>query len=142
MTTAALEFELAEPIDLTASARLFSGMYSRPGASISQRQALARLTAMVEGPWQVTEMRMDGTVAGFALWTDLTEYVFLRSFAIDPTRRRDGAGRLFMERMRAEVWPAGRQVRLEVAKGGPWAFWEKVGFTARTTGMWLEADAA
>lgn len=127
---------LAEAKDLAASARLFAAMYSRPNAEMTVDDALRRLATMQAGPWRVTELRLDGKPAGFALWVDLVEYVFLRSFSVDPKRRRDGLGRTFFAAMQSSVWPDGRQIRLEVAKGGPWAFWEKLDFKPVTTGMW------
>ena len=128
---------IAEPENLEMSARLFAGMYSRPGYRLTEAEALRRLEAMQDGPWQVHELRIDGAPVGFVLWVDLVEYIFVRSFAIDPKRRRGGMGRAFFELLRKELWPSGRQIRLEVAKGGPWAFWEKLKFKAMTTGMWL-----
>ena len=112
-------------------------MYSYPGYKLKKAEARQRLAAMQEGPWQIHELRVDGSAVGFVLWVDLVEYVFVRSFAIDMKRRRGGMGRAFFDLLRNETWPAGRQIRLEVAKGGPWAFWEKLEFKAMTTGMWL-----
>ena len=131
------ELSIAEPQNLDMSARLFAGMYSRPGYRLTEADARKRLAAMQDGPWQVHELCVDGTPVGFVLWVDLVEYIFVRSFAIDPKRRRGGMGRAFFDLLRSETWPAGRQIRLEVAKGGPWAFWEKLKFKAMTTGMWL-----
>lgn len=132
--------QLVESEDLEIAARLFATMYSRPSAEIPVDKALHRLSVMQAGPWRITELRLDGNVAGFALWVDLVEYVFLRSFSIDPKRRRDGLGRAFFAALQSDVWPEGRQIRLEVAKGGPWAFWEKLDFQPMTTGMWHIAE--
>lgn len=131
------ELTIEEPENLDLSARLFAGMYSRPGYRLTEAEAYRRLATMQAGPWQIHELRIDGSAVGFVLWVDLVEYVFVRSFAIDPKRRRDGMGRAFFKLLREGTWPAGRQIRLEVAKGGPWAFWEKLKFKAMTTGMWL-----
>ncbi len=131
------DLTIAEPENLDLSARLFAGMYSRPGYRLTEAEARTRLAAMQAGPWQIHEMRIDGSAVGFVLWVDLVEYVFVRSFAIGPKRRRGGMGRTFFNLLREGTWPAGRQIRLEVAKGGPWAFWEKLKFKAMTTGMWL-----
>ena len=134
---AAGDLSIAEPENLDLSARLFAGMYSRPGYRLTKADAYKRLAKMKEGPWQIHELHLNGTAVGFVLWVDLVEYVFVRSFAIDPKRRRGGMGRAFFDLLRDDIWPAGRQIRLEVAKGGPWAFWEKLKFKAMTTGMWL-----
>jgi len=128
---------IAEATDLAGAARLFAQMYATP-----VEEAHQRLDAMQRGKWQVTEMVDDdhGAVA-FALWVDLDEYIFLRSYAVDADRRISGLGRTFFEHLQAEVFPKGKTIRLEVASDGPHEFWAKMGFATMTTGMWLEAAA-
>ncbi|MEM7422333.1 MAG: hypothetical protein AAF334_01350, partial [Pseudomonadota bacterium] len=91
---------VAEADDLTMSARLFAAMYSHSGALVTESEAHSRLASLQSGPWRISELRMDGRQVGFALWVDLVEYVFIRSFAIDPARRRAGMGRAFLSQLR------------------------------------------
>ncbi|MEM7684738.1 MAG: GNAT family N-acetyltransferase [Pseudomonadota bacterium] len=132
---------LREATDLTEASRMFAEMYSYPGYTLTEAEAHQRLTIMQAGPWRVTQARLDEKTVGFALWTDLIEYIFLRSFAIDRAARTGGLGKQFLAGLRQDIWPAGRQVRIEVADGGPRGFWEKLGFKAITTGMWLYDEA-
>ena len=128
---------LGEATDLAGTARLFAQMYSTP-----VDEAQRRLAAMQNGKWNVTEGVDDQGAVAFALWVDLDEYIFLRSYAVDAERRVGGLGRMFFERLRSEIFPAGKTIRLEVANDGPHGFWAKMGFAQVTTGMWLEAEAA
>lgn len=128
---------IGEASDLAGVARLFAQMYSVP-----VQEAHSRLSAMQQGKWQVTELVDDEGAVAFALWVDLGEYVFLRSYAVDAEQRVEGLGRTFFERLRGEVLPQGKTIRLEVANDGPHGFWAKMGFAQVTTGMWLEAEAA
>ena len=129
--------QVREATDLAGVARLFAQMYSVP-----VEQAHSRLAAMQAGKWNVTEGVDDQGAVAFALWVDLDEYLFLRSYAVDAERRVGGLGRVFFERLRAEIFPQGKTIRLEVANDGPHGFWAKMGFAQVTTGMWLEAEAA
>lgn len=125
---------IGEATDLGGAARLFAQMYS-----IAFEDAHRRLAAMQKGVWQVTELVDDDDAVAFALWVDLDEYIFLRSYAVDAEKRVAGLGRTFFERLRADIFPAGKTIRLEVAEDGPHGFWEKMTFKPMTTGMWLEA---
>ncbi|MEM9062518.1 MAG: hypothetical protein AAGD13_18810 [Pseudomonadota bacterium] len=129
-----------EAKDLTEASRMFAEMYSSPECPLSEAEAASRLERMQTGPWRVTEACIDDQVAGFALWTDLVEYIFVRSFAIDQNVRTGGLGARFLTALRTDVWGEGREVRLEVAPGGPSGFWNRLGFTAMTTGMWLSDE--
>ena len=129
--------QVHEATDLAGAARLFAQMYSVP-----VEQAQSRLAAMQAGKWNVTEGVDDQGAVAFALWVDLDEYLFLRSYAVDAERRVGGLGRTFFDCLRAEIFPQGKTIRLEVANDGPHGFWGKMGFRQVTTGMWLEAEAA
>lgn len=119
------------------AAPLFAGMYGEDTAVSEQR-----LTRMCAGGWRLTVWPEGDSIIAFALWMDMVEYVFLRSFAVDPSRREGGRGRRFFEALRVEAWPSGRQIRLEVAPDGPRAFWERLGLRMKSTGMWLPEGAA
>ena len=130
------------PTDLGECARLFLQMYGAQEPGLTQDIAEARLRRMLDACWSLTELRDGPDVIGFALWVDLVEYVFLRSFAIDADRRAGGLGRRFAEKLEAEAFPPGVPIRLEVAEDGPHGFWASVGFKTKTTGMWLTERAA
>ena len=134
------DLALVTPGTPDGAVALFLDMYGATGATEHERAAHARqrLARMLASNWQVTELRSGQTVIGFALWVDLAEYVFVRSFAIDPAWRARGLGARFFARLRAEVFPRGIPVRIEVTETGPHAFWRRLGFSPRTTGMWLD----
>ncbi|MEM6661084.1 MAG: hypothetical protein AAF666_02795 [Pseudomonadota bacterium] len=133
----AQNLSLHTPTDFTGCARLFVQMYEALGYDVSLETAPARLGGMLDAGFQLTELRDGGDVIGFALWIDLADYVFIRSFAIDSDRRTAGLGSVFFERLKAEVMPSRPEYRIEVVDTGPHGFWSSLGFEAKTTGMWL-----
>ncbi|MEM7189186.1 MAG: hypothetical protein AAF439_06215 [Pseudomonadota bacterium] len=138
-----MSLSLHTPTDLAGSARLFVQMYEALGYDVTLDAAPARLQGMIDAGFQLTELRDGDDVIGFALWIDLADYVFIRSFAIDADRREGGLGRTFFERLKAEVLPVRPEYRIEVVATGPHGFWQSLGFEPKTTGMWLtERDAA
>lgn len=132
-----MKLSLHTPTDLTGCSRLFVQMYQALGYDVSIETAPRRLNGMLEAGFQLTELRDGDDVIGFALWVDLADYVFIRSFAIDQNRRADGLGREFFEKLKAEVLPRRPEYRIEVVESGPHGFWKSIGFEPKTTGMWL-----
>ena len=121
---------------------LFRGMYPDRAARESVAETEQALAMMLERGWSITALVDGDGAVGFALWIDLGEYVFLRSFAIAPARRTAGLGAQFIDRLCRDVFPNGIQVRIEVAQDGPQAFWRQQGFEAMTTGLWKTTKEA
>ncbi|MEM9138314.1 MAG: hypothetical protein AAGB15_00660 [Pseudomonadota bacterium] len=134
--------EVVRPDDVAASVRLFIQMYGDRGSEPTGERVDDRLLGMISVGYQLTELRRDGLVIGFALWIDLYDYVFIRSFGIDIAHRSDGLGRQFFEKLTASVFPPRPQVRVDVLDAGPHGFWKKMGFQPMTTGLWRSNKGA
>lgn len=101
------------------------------------RMSLAELEVRMAG-WLQGEYRavliestdQNATAAGYALFRDDPDYVYLRQFYVRPEQRRRGVGRAAIAWLRANAW-GGRRVRVEVLVGNEAAisFWRAVGFS-------------
>ena len=78
-----------------------------------------------------------GTPYGYAIFRDLPECVHLRHFFVEAPYRRRGYGRRAFEAIRAEMFPPGKRILVEVLvwNGPATAFWKGVGFEARYLGL-------
>jgi GNAT superfamily N-acetyltransferase len=80
---------------------------------------------------------------GYALFRDLPECVHLRHFFIVSECRGTGLGRRAFERTRAQFFPAGKRILVEVLSwnAAGLAFWKSLGFGERYLGLQLPAGS-
>lgn len=111
----------------------------------------ARMRRWLAGEWRALLATVDGESAGYALFRvtrdeyrpDLRE-VYLRQLFVAPEQRRRGIGRRLLERGRADDFPPGAAVVIDVLEGNAAgrAFWEAMGFATLTRRMRLAPPGA
>ena len=67
---------------------------------------------------------------GYALFRAEPDYVYVRQFFVEASRRRQGIGRAAVEHLARHFWHDRSRLRIEALAGniGRIAFWRSVGF--------------
>ena len=85
--------------------------------------------------WLLSEYRAvlfenEGSLAGYALYREQPEEIYLRQLFICRDKRRQGLGRKAVELLQKEVWPGGKRLTVEVlvANDAAVRFWRAAGF--------------
>ncbi|MEM1385047.1 MAG: GNAT family N-acetyltransferase [Pseudomonadota bacterium] len=128
----------AGPIDDGRIVTLYREMAAAHGDEMTEAETADKLRRMRRVPHRITLLCRDGETVGYAFWLDLGDHVFIRSFAIAEGERSAGLGRLFFERLVAEVFPDLGQIRLQAKGEGAKRFWTAVGFQSSAEAMRIE----
>jgi GNAT superfamily N-acetyltransferase len=89
-----------------------------------------RMRRWLEGEYRVVVFEENRRPAGYALFHNDAEFVYLRQFFVCREVRRQGIGRAAMQWLLANVWNGAARVRLDVLVGNAAgiAFWRALGF--------------
>lgn len=131
----AVEIVPAGEADLPVLAALYVQLYAAHGESLGLAAASDKLAPALAAGQRFVLFRTAGTILGMAAWMDFGDHVFICNFVIDAEHRRRGLGRALFARLRAEILPPGRPLRLEASADHARAFWTARGFAAWSTGM-------
>lgn len=93
-------------------------------------QLETRMRGWLAERYKATVFETDGKTAGYALWREETDLVYLRQYFTCRDMRRLGIGRRAMRLLREEVWPGDKRLVVEVLLGNAAAisFWKAVGY--------------
>ena len=142
MDPARLTLVAASDAEMTVVGRLLQQMAADHGVTFDLDHE-TRLARTLVGAGHRATLFMDGDrPAGFCMWIDLGDHVFIRQFMIDPAHRGQGLGRAIFTRLRAEVFPPKAKFRLEVQTPAAERFWSALGFVVKSTGMQLDLPEA
>ena len=99
-----------------------------------------RMRGFMQGAYTAVVFEQEGEAAAYALYgnvADRAQTVYLRQLYVARTRRRQGLGREALRLLRAEVWPPGTGVTLEVlaANATARAFYAALGFREAYVGL-------
>src|SRR5262245_14742006 len=64
----------------------------------------ARMEGWLAGEYEAMLFEEDGEPVGYALYRRETEFVYLRQFFVEPTRRRRGTGRAALAWLHEHAW--------------------------------------
>lgn len=80
--------------------------------------------------YQAVLFEDEAGAAGYALYKNEAEWVYLRQFFVRPERRRQGLGRAAMKWLLENVWRESPRIRLDVLVGNENGiqFWRSLGF--------------
>jgi len=132
--------EPAGNADIPVLAGFYVQMYAAHGHRIGPEAASAKLAKMLQAPGQSALMFKHGErPLGFVIWVDLGDHVFIRNYVIDAAHRGRGLGSALFARLRDEILPPGRPVRLEATADPSLRFWKAQGFSAWSSGMRSDA---
>ncbi len=87
-----------------------------------------RMAGFLAGAYQAAIFEAE-TPAGYALWRDEPDHIYLRQFFIAPEFRRRSYGRQAIALLRHEAWLDQRRLRLDVLVNNEQglAFWRAIG---------------
>ena len=89
-----------------------------------------RMRGWLGGEYKAAIFEDERGPAGYALFKQDAEGVYLRQFFVEPERRRRGIGRAAMQWLLANAWNGAARVRLDVLVGNAVGidFWRLLGF--------------
>jgi GNAT superfamily N-acetyltransferase len=98
----------------------------------------ARMTRWVAGEYHVLVFRNGARICGYAAWILEERGTYLRHFFICRDQRRQGLGRIIIDRLRRDHFPKNQPLQLEATiwNTGAIAFWRAIGF--KDFGLTLE----
>lgn len=98
--------------------------------SMSEAELVERMHAWLAGEYEAVVFEDDAGPAGYALFRNESDYVYVRQFFVEPARRRQGIGKAAIEHLAAHFWNGRPRIRIEVLTGNSQAidFWRAVGF--------------
>ena len=90
----------------------------------------ARMKRWVAGEYHVLVFRNGARICGYAAWCPEERGTYLRHFFICRDQRRQGLGRILIDRLRRDHFPKDQPLQLEAAIWNKVAiaFWRAVGF--------------
>jgi predicted acetyltransferase len=90
-----------------------------------------RMCRWLAGEYRAVLWEIEGEVAGYALFRDEEDFVYLCQFFVTAAFRRCGIGRTAIEWLSQNAWGEARRLRLDVLchNEPAIAFWRSVGFT-------------
>ena len=103
----------------------------------------ARMDGFLQGAYTAVIFEQEGEAVAYALFcavADREQTVYLRQLYVVRKRRRQGLGREALRLLRAEIWPSGTRVTVEVLAGNASAraFYATLGFQEAYVGLELE----
>ena len=102
---------------------------------LTLEMAVARASELMTR-YRIHLWEQEDAVVAYAATQDNGDHVFIRHYVIADSLRGQGRGRTMFEEMVAECYP-GTRLRLDASMKipGPKAFWEALGFAARSYSM-------
>ena len=97
-----------------------------------------RMARWLNGDYRAHLLYDGSDVVAYCLWRDDGEHIYVRQLFTIRVRRRQGIGRMFVKRLRYEIWPE-RRIRLEVLcdNTSAIAFYDALGFSQYSITMEL-----
>jgi len=91
----------------------------------------SRMRGWLDDAYSAVLFERETRPVAYALYREDAHGVYLRQFFVQPEERRCGLGRAAVEALRADVWPQGARITLEVLRHNAdgLAFWRAIGFT-------------
>jgi ribosomal protein S18 acetylase RimI-like enzyme len=88
-----------------------------------------RMIEFIENEYKCYLIMPEQTVAGYCLYRDDVDYIYIRQLYVKDEYRRQGYGRRCLEELRESEWK-NRKLRIEVMSNNANGinFWKKVGF--------------
>jgi len=85
-----------------------------------------------------------GEVVAYALFREQADEIYLRQLFVVRHRRRQGLGRLAVQKLRSDFWPRNKRLTVEVlaANKSATAFWRDLGFTDYSLKLEMLLDSA
>ena len=104
---------------------------------MSDDELLLRMQGWLAAEYRAVLFEDEEGPAGYALYRDDDEFVYLRQLFVVPERRRKGVGRAAIEWLLENVWAPSRRIRIDVLAGNLPAiqFWRSLGFAEYCTTM-------
>ena len=89
-----------------------------------------RMTRWVAGEYHVLVFRHGARICGYAAWCPEERGTYLRHFFICRDQRRQGLGRIIIDKLRRDHFPKDQPLQLEAAiwNTDAIAFWRAIGF--------------
>ncbi len=103
-----------------------------------------RMRGWLAGEYRAVIYEDGGEVAGYALFREQPEEIYLRQLFIVRHRRRQGLGRGAVELLRSQVWPMNKRLTVEVltANDRAIAFWRSAGYTDYCLTLEIRPDSS
>ncbi|MFO1095602.1 MAG: GNAT family N-acetyltransferase [Planctomycetaceae bacterium] len=98
--------------------------------SMSPTELAERMSGWLHAGHHAVLFETEHRPAGYALFREEPEHVYVRQFFVCREFRRQGIGRQAMEWLRGHAWPDAARLRIDVLVGNAAgiAFWRAVGF--------------
>lgn len=89
-----------------------------------------RMRGWLAGGYRAVIFEEGGQIAGYAMFREEAEEIYLRQLFVARHRRRQGLGRKAVELLRSEVWPKEKRLTVDVLVTNETAlkFWRSVGY--------------
>jgi ribosomal protein S18 acetylase RimI-like enzyme len=99
-----------------------------------------RMRGWLASDYRAVLFERNRTAAGYALFRNEPDYIYLRQFYVQPEFRRQRIGRAAMEWLVANAWTPAERIRIEVLAGNAAGidFWRALGF--RDYALTMERD--
>jgi GNAT superfamily N-acetyltransferase len=127
-----MRFRVAADADVTLLAELNSQLIADEGHrnAMTPPELEERMRGWLRGTYRAIIFELAGQPVAYALYRDDPDGIYLRQFFVARSQRGAGIGRRAIELLRAEIWPPGCRVTVEVlaANRRGHAFWTAVGF--------------
>ena len=100
-------------------------------------QLAGRMRRWLKGKYRAYLFEKDEKVAGYCVFREEKDYLYIRQFYIEPAFRRKGMGKKSFEWLRKRLWRNHKVLRLDVLVGNTrgCSFWKALGFKTRVLGM-------
>jgi predicted acetyltransferase len=127
-----LEGRIANDADATQLATMNHQLIRDEGHrnSMSAAELEDRMRDWLRNEYQATIFMVDESTAGYALYKQERDWIYLRQFFILPELRHRGYGRAGMQWLFHNQWRDGHRIRVDVLIGNTdgISFWRSVGF--------------
>jgi predicted acetyltransferase len=89
-----------------------------------------RMSAWLSSEYKAVLFELGSQIAGYALFRQDPEHIYLRQLFVTPALRRRGVGRAALAWLWAHAWPKAARLRIDVLLNNTAAqsFWRAVGF--------------
>lgn len=108
MTTVAIDCRIISTTQLAEIMRIENASYPEPWSADEMRQLLAAPGYFGTGAFEGSRL------IGYAVWATVNGKLILHNIAVDPERRRLGAGRAIIEFLKAKVLQTKSRKRIEL----------------------------
>jgi len=127
-----MRFRVAADADVALLAELNHQLIADEGHrnAMTPPELEDRMRGWLHSAYRAIIFELAGQPVAYALYRDDPDGIYLRQFFVARSQRGAGIGRTAIELLRAEIWPPGRRVTVEVlaANRRGYAFWTAMGF--------------